>query len=155
MPILLWIIHCTQILCAFSIILATVTVWQFRGCTRIKLIHGYSFAVICVTDSAGEICGQLNILSHKCRNNSRNDITLYVYTYMFFENFFNWRCTQYNMFVSFCPRWIALCKILVRNEIFLGATSCRRNEQTRSVSRFRRMAWRKCSSLQSHGEEKM
>lgn len=89
----------------------------------------------------------------------RNDITLYVYIciYLFFGNFFGWRCTQFNVrLFRFSPLlWAALCKILTRNEIFLGATSCRRNESARSVSRFRRMAWRKCSSLQPHGGEKM
>lgn len=164
MPILLWIIHCTQILRAFSIILTIVTVWQFRGYARIKLIHGYGFAVICVMDSASEICEQLNIPSNKCRNNPRN-VTILPYIYIYVRvcvcicfsaiSLADVACSL--MYVCFVLPllWVALCKILTRNEIFLGATSCRRDESARSVSRFRRMAWRKCSSLQPHGGEKM
>lgn len=49
---------------------------------RVKLIHGYGFAVICVIDSASEICGQLNIPSNKRRNNLQN-ANAYSYMYMY------------------------------------------------------------------------
>lgn len=160
MPILLWIIHYTQILRAFSIILTIVAVWQFRGCARVKLIHGYGFAVICVIDSAGEICGQLNVPSNKRRNNPQNATILYSYMYISVLRKFLWLmcCTRCNTLVSFCSRsGSRYVKFSWEMRSFLGRlrVDCRQNEQTRSVSRFRRMAWRKCSSLQPHRGEKM